>query len=329
MAQGIGQIDARSRQRSYYNYFTLSYGLDYGGNVRVLEGYGEVNVPVFADAPVGKYFELDVAARYTDTKNTGTLGAAAGASSSRNFWTWRINGVWDVTDWLRFRATRSRDVRAPQFRELYQTYAPRVGGPFGTVNNSPWALAYNAAHPGTPVATSDAASITTGGNINLRPEKADTWTIGAVLSPKSGFMSGFRLSADWYQIKIADAIAGPPGGVGAQQHRHAVFQGVQEFCDLITFLQPGDPGYNPAFPYDIATVMSTAGNLQGFTTRGSTSRRPIPRRSATVRSPSVPWPRTSTTSCSSRASASPDQLCRPDRSDRGVRELQHVAQLAG
>jgi outer membrane receptor protein involved in Fe transport len=252
----------------YYNYFTLSYGLDYGGNVRVLEGYGELNVPVFADSPIGKSFQLDLAARYTDTKNTGTLGSNAGASSTRNFWTWRINGVWDVTDWLRFRATRSRDVRAPQFRELYQTYAPRVGGPFGSVNPNPWAVAYNQAHPATPVATSDAASIMTGGNIDLRPEKADTWTIGAVVSPQSGFMSGFRFSADWYQIKIKDAIAGPPGGVGAGNIATQCFNGVQEYCDLMTFLQPGDPGYNPAFPYDIATVTSTAGNLQGFTTRG-------------------------------------------------------------
>jgi outer membrane receptor protein involved in Fe transport len=176
--------------------------------------------------------------------------------------------VWDVTDWLRFRATRSRDVRAPQFRELYQTYAPRVGGPFGSVNPNPWAVAYNQDHPGAPVATSDSASILTGGNIDLRPEKADTWTIGAVLSPQAGFMSGFRFSADWYQIKIADAIAGPPGGVGAVNIATQCFNGVQQYCDLLTFLQPGDPGYNAAFPYDIATVTSTAGNLQGFTTRG-------------------------------------------------------------
>jgi outer membrane receptor protein involved in Fe transport len=242
----------------YYNNFTLSYGLDYGGNVRVMEGYGELNVPVFADSPVGKSFQLDLAARYTDTKNTGTLGANAGATSTRNFWTWRINGVWDVTDWLRFRATRSRDVRAPQFRELYQTYAARVGGPFGSVTN-PWAVAYNQAHPNAPVATTDAASITTGGNIDLKPEKADTWTIGTVISPQSGFMSGFRFSADWYQIKIKDAIAGPPGGVGAGNIATQCFNGVQSYCDLMT-ASPDN--------LDIYTITSIAGNLQGFTTRG-------------------------------------------------------------
>jgi outer membrane receptor protein involved in Fe transport len=108
----------------------------------------------------------------------------------------------------------------------------------------------------------------TGGNIDLKPERADTWTIGAVLSPVAGALSGFRFSADWYQIKIKDAIAGPPGGVGAANIAQQCFNGVGSYCDLLTFVQPGDPGYNAAFPYDIATVTSTAGNLQGFTTRG-------------------------------------------------------------
>jgi outer membrane receptor protein involved in Fe transport len=236
----------------WYNDFTLSYGLDYGGSIRVLEGYGELNVPVFRDWALGKYFELDLAARETQTKNHGTLGQYAGSSSTRDFMTWKINGVWDLTDWLRFRATRSRDVRAPQFRELYQTYAPRVGGPFGSVSN-PW----NAG-------ITDAAIVTTGGNIDLKPEKADTWTIGAVLSPKSGFLSRFRFSADWYQIEIKDAIAGPPTGVGAQnivtQCYNELQAGTQNgpFCSLMT-----GEGTN-----DIQTIVSVAGNVQAFTTRG-------------------------------------------------------------
>lgn len=230
----------------WYNDYTLSYGLDYGGKIEVIEGYGEVNVPVFVDAPIGRYFELDIAARATQVKNNGTLGANAGTSSKRDFVTWKVTGVWDATDWLRIRATRSRDVRSPQFRELYQTYAVRVGGPFGSVAN-PWNNGIT-----------DAANVTTGGNIDLQPEKADTWTVGAVLSPQSGFMAGLRLSADWYQIEIKDAIAGPPGGIGAQNIVTQCFNGLQQFCDLMT-------GEGTA---DILSITSTAANLQGFTTRG-------------------------------------------------------------
>ncbi len=252
----------------YYNYFTLSYGLDYGGNTQVLEGYGELNVPVFANSALGDELVLDLAARYTDTKAKGTLGQNAGLSNSQGFWTWRINGVWDINDWFRLRATRSRDVRAPQFRELFQSYAPRLGPPFGYVGQNPWALEYNNAHPGAPVPIGDALSLTTGGSVSLKPETADTWTVGGVISPRAGFLSGFRFSADWYQIKINDAIAGPPFGIGASNIASLCYSGVQSYCSLITFVQPGEPGYNASFPYDISTVTGTSLNIQGFTTRG-------------------------------------------------------------
>src|SRR5262249_17246283 len=155
-------------------------------------------------------------------------------SSTHDFATWKVSGIWDVTDWLRFRGTRSRDVRAAQFRELYQSYAVTAGGPFGSVTN-PWAQQYNDQHkndPGfIPLPTTDAANIQTGGEVDLVPEKADTWTFGIVLSPKGGFLNRFHFSADWYQIKISDAIVGPPFGIGAQNIVGQCFQGNQAFCD--------------------------------------------------------------------------------------------------
>jgi outer membrane receptor protein involved in Fe transport len=229
----------------WYSGYTLSYGLDYGGKTKVIEGYAELNVPVFRDAPIGQYLELDGAVRYTHNKNTGTLGANDGLSKSREFVTWKASAIWDVTDWLRIRATRSRDVRAAQFRELFQTYATTVGGPFGSVNN-PW----NAG-------ISDPASINSGGTVELRPEKADTLTAGVVIQPHGG-LEGFRFSADWYQIEIADAIVGPPFGIGAQNIVNGCFQGNQTFCDLME-----GEGTN-----DIGLISNEAANLQGFTTRG-------------------------------------------------------------
>jgi len=240
-----GNVTHDLANQPWYTSYTLSYGLDYGGTIKVLEGYAELNVPVFEDSMIGKYFELDGAIRGTRNKSTGTAGENAGLSKTREFVTWKLSGIWDLTDWLRIRATRSRDVRAAQFRELFQSYARAAGGPFGSVNN-PW----NAG-------ISDPAEIITGGDVNLKPEKADTWTVGVVLSPE-GALSGLRLSADWYQIKIADAIVGPPFGVGGQNIVTQCFNGNQLFCDLMT-----GEGTN-----DILTIDNTAVNLQGFTTRG-------------------------------------------------------------
>jgi outer membrane receptor protein involved in Fe transport len=228
----------------WYSGYYLTYGLDYAGKTEVIEGYAELNVPIFSNAPIGRYLELDGAIRGTRNKSEGTLGDNAGKKQTSEFATWKVSGIWDATDWLRVRATRSRDVRAPQFRELFQTTAPFVGAPFGVVSNP---------FPGGNA--NDSAIVTNGGNVNVVPEKADTLTVGMVVSPK-GFLSGFRFSADWYQIKIKDAIVFL--GIGAQNIVTGCFQGNQTFCDRITFNGPSD----------IVTIDNHSANLQGFTTRG-------------------------------------------------------------
>jgi hypothetical protein len=49
------------------------------------------------------------------------------------------------------------------------------------------------------------------GNINLKPESSSTLTIGAVISP-GGWASGMRLTADYFNIKVKDAIGVPFSG---------------------------------------------------------------------------------------------------------------------
>jgi len=240
-----GELSHDLANQPWYSGYYLTYGGDYAGRTEVLEGYVELNVPVFRDSPVGRYLELDGAVRGTRNKNEGTLGNGAGQSRTREFVTWKVSGFWDATDWLRVRATRSRDVRAAQFRELFETRDPFVGPPFGVVNNP---------FPGG--GANDSIMATIGGDVNLRPEKADTLTVGVVLSPQGGALSGFRFSADWYQIEIEDAIASL--GIGSQNIVTGCFQGNQVFCDRI--VGEGTP--------DIISVNNNAANLQGFVTRG-------------------------------------------------------------
>ncbi len=49
-----------------------------------------------------------------------------------------------------------------------------------------------------------------GGNPFLRPETANTWTVGAVLRPS--FLPGFNATIDYYDIKIKDSIGFPTPG---------------------------------------------------------------------------------------------------------------------
>ncbi|HTV53142.1 MAG TPA: TonB-dependent receptor, partial [Steroidobacteraceae bacterium] len=185
-------------QQPYYDDYFLSYGLDYAGKISVVEGYSEINVPALQDLPFAKYLEFDGAIRETNNTNTNeTFGSATdGESVTHNFPSWKLSGIWDLTDWFRIRGTRSRDVRAPGFRELYESYAVSAGGPFGTITNP----ASNQSQVVVPL---------TGGNIQLEPERANTTTIGVVFAPKSGPLERFQFSTDWYRIELLDPIAGP------------------------------------------------------------------------------------------------------------------------
>jgi outer membrane receptor protein involved in Fe transport len=78
--------------------------------------------------------------------------------------------------------------------------------------------------PGAP--TQSGASYS-GGNPDLRPEKADTWTAGLVFTPT--FLAGFSASVDWYRITINDAIDQPT----AQQVVDAAARGDPQYVPLV------------------------------------------------------------------------------------------------
>jgi outer membrane receptor protein involved in Fe transport len=250
----FGDVTHNLANQPWYTQYFLSYGLDYKGTIDVIEGYGELNVPLIKDAPFAHYAEIDGAIRetYNKASNNSTepppfaTPAESGHSASHNFATWKISGIWDVTDWLRFRATRSRDVRAPQFRELFQSYAVASAGPFASVNN-PW-------KGGLPQQT----NIATGGTLALKPETANTWSAGVQLSPKSGLFERARFSADWYEIAISDPITGPPFGIGAQNIVNGCYAGSSFFCSLVV----RDANNT------ILSVNNSAANLGKYTTRG-------------------------------------------------------------
>ncbi len=249
-----GDVTHNLQNQPFYASYELSYGLDYRGTINVAEAYGELNIPLLKDAPFAKSAEIDGAIR--DTYNSATnettepapfvAPVEAGQSVSHSFATWKVSGIWDVTDWLRFRGTRSRDVRAPQFRELFQSYSVASAGPFSSVNN-PW-------NNNLPQQT----NITTGGTLALKPEVADTLTAGVVLSPKSGWLDRARFSIDWYEISISDPITGPPFGIGAQNIVTGCFEGSSFFCSLV-----GGAGTKT-----ITSVNNSAANLGKYTTRG-------------------------------------------------------------
>ncbi len=152
--------------------------LPYAGEVHVKELFGEALIPLLRDSPFGKNLSIDLAGRITDYSTSGTVE------------TWKGGINYALNDSIRLRATRSRDIRAPALAELFQ----RSGSSNLTVTD------FDPRYLGQ----SYLVIALTAGNPNLKPEKADTFTAGVVLTPS--FIPRLSMSVDFYDIQIDNAI---------------------------------------------------------------------------------------------------------------------------
>ncbi len=213
--------------------YAAQYGDPFAGRTQVKEGYVELEMGLLKDLPLAKDVRLNVAGRRTSYRTVDDL-VATNPATKVDVTTWKVGAVWDVLDWLRLRGSRSRDLRAAGFRELYysQTTPEDASSIFGGVNN-PWLP------PGPFGPAFDAAAILLSGNSSLKPEKATTTTLGFVLSP-GGRAQGMHFSVDWYRIELVNGIS---GGLAAKTIERC-YQGDQFYCSLIDGTPGGTP--NPA-----------------------------------------------------------------------------------
>jgi iron complex outermembrane receptor protein len=217
--------------------FAAQYGDPFAGTTQVKEGYVELEMPLLSDLPFVKDLRLNVAARRTSYNTEDDL-VTTNPDTKVSVTTWKFGAVWDATDWLRFRGSRSRDLRAAGFRELYYSQSipsdpPGTSFGFGGVNN-PWL-------PPGPFGGPqyDPSVVILSGNSALKPERAYTTTLGFVLSPQ-GFAEGMHFSADWYRIRLKEGIS---GGL-IQRTIDRCYAGDQFYCSLIQGTAGGTP--NPA-----------------------------------------------------------------------------------
>jgi iron complex outermembrane recepter protein len=181
--------------------FGLQYGDSFEGKTTVKEAFLELEMPLLKDRPGARIATLNGAVRQAKYKNEGGLGTT-GQTGEQDITTWKFAAVWDPVEWLRFRGSRSRDLRAASFRELYYSQSIPAGGFFGSVQNSQIVV-----NPGAGVfSATDAAVLILSGNPNLEPETANTTTGGFVVSP-GGWADGMHLSLDYYKIVITGGQA--------------------------------------------------------------------------------------------------------------------------
>ena len=174
--------------------------LPYSGTINVTEGYVETLIPLLKDQFLAKSLDLNAAARETGYSQSGTVT------------TWKAGLTYRPVDDLLLRASESRDIRAPGISDLY---APVALGPPAGYTDTP--------HGGTPIRVSVGGK----GNPDLTPETAKTFTGGFTYQPS--WLTGAALSADYYDIKIAEAMA----AVGAQDTLDRCALGQTLFCGNI------------------------------------------------------------------------------------------------
>ncbi|HEV7714522.1 MAG TPA: TonB-dependent receptor [Steroidobacteraceae bacterium] len=208
----VGTADALSRNLAFFT----GNAQNINGEVKVKEGYLETAIPIARDIKFAKSFDLNGAVRRTSYDRDG-----AGKSSSVDATTYKYGLTWQPLDWLRFRGTKSRDIRAPNISEL-----------FGPVTSG-FAILNDPAKNGGQVNP----TLQSGSNPDLVPESADTRTAGIVITPQSdNWLGRLQFSYDYYKIGIDKAI----GTLGGQTIATRCFQGATEFCGLITRNASGD-----------------------------------------------------------------------------------------
>ncbi|MEW5684834.1 MAG: TonB-dependent receptor [Pseudomonadota bacterium] len=205
-----------------YRRETLDYAADYvsssgalngsggasppvNGSFDVYEMFSEARLPIMQDKAFAKNLTVELAFRYSDYSSIGTTE------------TYKIAGDWEPVDGFRVRGGYNRAVRAPHVLELFSpqnvvldgTQDPcaglaassplvaRCSQAFGLTTAQVLAIERNPANQYNGL---------TGGNPNLDPETADTYTVGFVFQPS--FVPGFNVSVDYFNIKVKDFISG-------------------------------------------------------------------------------------------------------------------------
>jgi len=207
-----------------------------GGSYHVKEIFAELFVPVLRDIPFIEELNVGAAYRYSDYSTIGGVS------------TYKGNIDWALGEGFRLRASYQRAIRAPSLGELYSPPerastligSIATGGGDPCAFNSTFRTSASATNPAQVRALCIAQGISpavidifnfagssvpgqAAGNLDLKEETADTYTLGAVWQSRSSSPLLKRLSAsiDYYKIDVKDAV----GTITAQVALSRCFNG--------------------------------------------------------------------------------------------------------
>jgi outer membrane receptor protein involved in Fe transport len=176
------------------------------GGTKVEELFMEARVPIAQDQTGAESLSFDTAYRYSDYGD--------GVQTD----TYKFGLEWAPVQDIRLRASYQKAVRAANIVELFTAQGFNLfdmdGDPCGSDNRNPEASDAECIASGVPAGQVGAPSLDSpagqynflqGGNTELQPEDADTYSYGIVFTPR--FAPGLAITVDYFDIKIEDTIS--------------------------------------------------------------------------------------------------------------------------
>jgi len=244
--------------------------------VTIKEAFGELRVPLISNVLALQELTLEGAGRISD------YGGSTGS-----VWAWNAGAIWAPVRSLRFRASLSRSVRAPNLTNLYATQSvtfansltdpcdqPGGSNSGNNITTNP-NRARNCAAAGIPTTITFANPTNAGeiitrpwtnqpgsgvagynqGNTGLTPEVGYSFTLGGIFTP--AFAPGFTFKVDYYNIRVKNVISGLTG----QQIINRCYDdptGINnQFCAAVFRRTTNDPTTNQTFNGQTSRTIDT------------------------------------------------------------------------
>jgi outer membrane receptor protein involved in Fe transport len=179
------------------------------GEESVTEIYAEGILPLYSQAGGAGQLDLEFGGRYARYDLAGGV------------WTYKLGATWQIINSLRLRVMSQRSVRAPNNLELFQEEFTESFNPVSEPSDDPCTASEDPIGNGieskcivqglpadqlgvfeaTPLLPVDFVQ---GGNPDLIPEEADTFTAGFVISPMS--LPSWEFAVDYFDLEMTDEI---------------------------------------------------------------------------------------------------------------------------
>ncbi len=249
------------------------------GDINVRELYGELALPLLSNRPFFESLDLSLAYRFSDYNRIGGTH------------TYKASGNWSPLRSVSVRGGYSRAIRAPSLGELFAPLSGATGviGLASAGAGDPCdvtGLARNGKVAGVDPAEVAGLCVATGvptttlgtyrysgtanaaqriGNLNLKEETADSYTIGLVVEPEFAkpMFRALSLSVDYFDIRLKDAIGYVTSPIALNQcfnfgGLNPNYEASNFYCQLITRDSAGV----------LATIREPLFNLGAYRTSG-------------------------------------------------------------